>query len=189
MTKIKNAYKEGHGNIWNVLKHILPAVHGRTMPCPDELFALFKNHSLPRDATYFEYEYKKSAIAFLNEYDAGALPWTYSTGVKLELLNDNFTGTEIIKTIESLKNNKSPGFDSIPSEFIKLCKQELVELITTVTIYIIECSPDLWAESLRTPVFKNRRLDDTNNYRTVVSLYYRYLPKYLKPPSITVWYL
>ena len=53
MTKIENAYKEGHGNIWNVLKHISPAVHGRNMPYPDEFFALFKNISLPRDATYF----------------------------------------------------------------------------------------------------------------------------------------
>ena len=65
--------------------------------------------------------------------------------------------------------------DSIPSEFLKLCKQELVELITTVMNYIIECRsfPDLWAEGLYTPVFKNGRLDDTNNYRgiTVLSVF------------------
>ena len=90
-------------------KTISPAVHGRNMPCPDEFFALFKNLSLPGDATYFEYEYEESAIAFLNEYDAGALPRTYSNGVKLELLNDNFTDSEIIKTIESV----TPGHDQI----------------------------------------------------------------------------
>ena len=66
MTEIDNAYKEGHGNIWNVLKHITPAVHVRNMPCPDEFFALFNNLSLPRDAIYFKYEDEKSAIAFLN---------------------------------------------------------------------------------------------------------------------------
>ena len=148
MTKIENANKEGHGNIWNVLKHNSPAVHGRNMPCPDEFFALLKNHSPPRDATYFEYEYQKSAFAFLNEYDAGALPRTYSTGVKLELLNDNFTDSEIIMTIESLRNNTSPGLDSLPSEFIKLCKQELVELITTAMI--------IWLNAEASPIFRQK---------------------------------
>ena len=36
--------------------------------------------------------------------------------------------------------------------------------------YIIKCRsfPDLWEEGLRTPVFKNGRLDDTINYRGII---------------------
>ena len=95
--------------------------------------------------------------------------------VKLELLNDNFTVMEISKVVESLKNNKSPGLDSIPSEFIKFCKHELVDIITLILNYVIEYRefPDRWAEGLRTPIFKNGRVDDTDNYRgiTVLSVF------------------
>ena len=42
-------------------------------------------------------------IAFLNDYNNGALSLKSTNIVKLELLNDNFTVTEINKIIESLK--------------------------------------------------------------------------------------
>ena len=63
--------------------------------------------------------------------------------------------------------------DSIPSEFIKLCKHELVDIITLVLNYVVECRefPDHWAEALRTPVFKNGRVDDSDNYRGITVLF------------------
>ena len=145
------------------------------MPCPDEFFFKFRNLSLPRNASYFDYEYEKCAIAFLNDYDNGTISIKSVNDVKLELLNDNFTVMEISKVVESLKNNKSPGLDSIPSEFIKFCKHELVDIITLILNYVIEYRefPDRWAEGLRTPIFKNGRVDDTDNYRgiTVLSVF------------------
>ena len=142
------------------------------MPCPDEFFFMFRNISLPRKASYFDYEYEKCAIAFLNDYDNGTISMKSVNDVKLELLNDNFTVMEISKVVESLKNNKSPGLDSIPSEFIKFCKHELVDIITLILNYVIEYRefPDRWAEGLRTPVFKNGRVDDTDNYRGITTV-------------------
>ena len=131
--------------------------------------------SLPRNASYFDYEYEKCAIAFLNDYDNGSISIKSVNDVKLELLNDNFTVMEISKVVESLKNNKSPGLDCIPSEFIKFCKHELVDIITLILNYVIKYRefPDRWEEGLRTPVFKNGRVDDTDNYRgiTVLSVF------------------
>ena len=65
------------------------------------------------------------------------------------------------QVIESLKNNRSQGLDSIPSEFIKLCKHELNGMITLVLSYVIEYRefPDRSAEGIRTRVFKNGRVD------------------------------
>lgn len=175
ISRIENAFQEAHCKLWDVLKSVSSSAHAQNMPCPGDFFVLFRNLSLPRDACYFDYKYEKCAIAFLNDYDNGKLSMKLTNEVKLELLNDNFTVTEINKTIELLKNNKSPGLDSIPSEFIKLCKHELVDIITVVLNYIIECRdfPDLWAEGLRTPIFKNGRVENTDNYRgiTVLSVF------------------
>ena len=146
LARIENAFREGKCELWNVLKNVSPSAHAQNMPCPDEFFFIFRNLSLPRNASYFDYEYEKCAIAFLNDYDNGTISIKSVNDVKLELLNDNFTVMEISKVVESLKNNKSPGLDSIPSEFIKFCKHELVDIITLILNYVIEYRefPDRW---------------------------------------------
>ena len=92
--------------------------------------------------------------------------------LKPRIINDSFTESEISDTIDSLKNNKGPGIDLIPGEFIKIRKLELVPLITGALNYIISNRdyPDWWAEGLRSPVFKSDLIKDTNNYRGIIVL-------------------
>ena len=56
-------------------------------------------------------------------------------GCKLQIINDNFTEKEKRDTIDSLKNNKSPGNNLLPAEFIKACRAELLPLITEALNY------------------------------------------------------
>ena len=51
-------------------------------------------------------------------------------GFKLQIKNDNLTEKEKSDTINSSKNNKSPGNNILPAEFIKACEAELLPLIT-----------------------------------------------------------
>ena len=90
-------------------------------------------------------------------------------GNEIELLNDYFTLEEISIAIDSLKNNKSPGADYIPPEFIKICKSELQEDITNLFNYIIEKRefPERWAEGIKSAIFKKGSRLFTNNYRGV----------------------
>ena len=43
---------------------------------------------------------------------------------------------------------------------------------TLVLNYVVKCRefPDHWAEGLRTPVFKNGRVDDSDNYRGITAI-------------------
>ena len=90
----------------------------------------------------------------------------------MENFNRNFTVEEIDSIICSLKQNKAPGIDQIPAEFIKHCKTDLLEDITGVLNYIIEQRefPDIWAEGIRTPVFKAGMSNMPENYRGITVL-------------------
>ena len=124
---------------------------------------------------YFDSDYEKCAIAFLDKYDSDLTISSNYTQLEMQILNDNFTVPEISDIIDKLKNNKSPGSYLIPVEFIKTCKPELLSLITDVLNSIINSRdfPDIWAEGIRTPVSKNDRIADENNYRgiTVLSVF------------------
>ena len=112
---------------------------------------------------------------FLEKYDNGDIPRHDSDKLKIQIINDNFTRNEISDTIDSIKNNKSPGVDLLPAEFIKGCKAELLPLVTDVLNYIINNGDfiHIWAEGLRSPVFKTGEITNRNNYRgiTVLSVF------------------
>ena len=52
-------------------------------------------------------KYEQCGIV-LNDYDHGTISLPSISDVKLEMLNENFTVTEITNIIESLKNNIFP---------------------------------------------------------------------------------
>ena len=73
----------------------------------------------------------------------------------------------------SLKNNKSPGVDNIPAEFLKHnTSDNLVKDITLLFNYILESAefPDFWCEGLRNPIFKSGSRCAANNYRGITVL-------------------
>ena len=131
---------------------------------------LFQNLALPRDADYFIYQYEKCAIDFLTEYDNGNIQPNIE--LKVVMLNDNFTTSEISAPIGSLKNDKSPGLDCIPSEFIKVYQYELLD-VPSVALNCIIDFPDSWAEGLGLPVFRSGRMNECQNFRgiTVLSVF------------------
>ena len=53
------------------------------------------------------------------------------------IINDNITVMEVEGAIDFLKNNKGPGVDGIPSEFIEICKFNLSSDFAPVLNYII----------------------------------------------------
>ena len=92
--------------------------------------------------------------------------------MEYEILNSNFTVDEINASINTLRNNKSPGIDCIPSEFWKHCRDIISEDITELFNYIIETRefPETRAEGLRSPIFKSGVKMETCNYRGITVL-------------------
>ena len=74
--------------------------------------------------------------------------------------------------IDTLKNNKSPGDDCIPAEFLKCSKNYVIEPITNTLNYIIECRrfPDAWSSSIKLPIFKAGDRNIVDNYRGITIL-------------------
>ena len=128
-----------------------------------------------READYFNYDYEKCAVDFLSKYDNGDLHMYKADALKLQIMNDNFTVSEISDVIDSLKNIKAPGNDLIPAELIKSCKLKLLPVFTSLLDYIIDMRdfPEVWAESIRSPIYKSGAINDRNNYRgiTVLSVF------------------
>ena len=78
----------------------------------------------------------------------------------------------ILSRPQCVKNNKSPGMDSIPAEFIKTCKSTSCPDISLVLNHIIRLQdfPKLWTEGLRTAVFESGCRLNTGNYRGITIL-------------------
>ena len=91
---------------------------------------------------------------------------------KNTIINDHFTIPEIENAIDYLKNNKAPGIDNIPAEFIKHCKSMLSQPITDVLNYIIDKRdfPECWAEGLRSAIYKSGGKEIHENYRGITIL-------------------
>jgi hypothetical protein len=81
--------------------------------------------------------------------------------LKLDILNRNIEHDEVAFVIKTLKNNKSPGLDGIPAEYIKNLQEHHTDFITTLFNYIIEkrTYPDKWAEGLRIPIPKKMMIN------------------------------
>ena len=161
--------------MWKIISQTVNSKVPQNIPSPDQFFNHFRTLTAGCTDKYFDYDYEKCAIAFLDEYDSFPTTSSNYTQLEVQIINDNFTVTEISDIIDKLKNNKSPGSDLIPVEFIKTCKAELLSLIMAVLNYIINSRdfPNIWAEGIRTPVSKNDRITDENNYRgiTVLSVF------------------
>ena len=111
------------------------------------------------------------ARAFLDRYDKTGIT-NFDSEIETYMINMNFSEDEISSAIDTLKSIKSPGLDAIPAGFIKHCKDILSQDITTIVNYIIEERnfPDMWAESLRSAVFKSGKRSLVNNNRGITIL-------------------
>ena len=144
-------------------------------PEAHEFYDYFLKTSETTDEPFFNKQLESEVKAFLDQYDDGEVGSQNQTPLEMEILNSNFTVQEVEAAIDYLKNNKSPGCDNIPAEFIKYCKEILLQDLTIIYNYIIESRdfPDIWAEGLRSVIFKAGQKNLVKNYRgiTVLSIF------------------
>jgi hypothetical protein len=114
----------------------------------------------------FDREFEKECLDFLNKFDTDN---SHKCDVTSELLNSNFTETELDATLMSLKDNKSSGIDGIPAEVFKYTQDVLGDTLLTLLNYVLTKGvyPDTWAEGLISPVHKAGSQQDANNYRRI----------------------
>lgn len=76
---------------------------------------------------------------------------------------------EVESIINNLKTDSAPGYDNIPTKFIKLAKNDLIPIITQICILCFQLGifPDLLKCSIIHPVHKGGTKDDINNYRPI----------------------
>ena len=87
-----------------------------------------------------------------------------------ESLNRPFTSEEIQKCIGKLKNSKSPGFDNILNEHIKLTKDLMTPMYVTLFNVVLNTGniPEKWLIGKIKPIYKNKGdILDPENYRPI----------------------
>ena len=96
-------------------------------------------------------------------------PITMETIYGPEVMVENPTLVEIKEAIKSLKNNKSPGKDTIPAEIWKYGGEILEEKIYNLilSIWKEERIPEMWEEGIIIPLHKKGDRLVCNNYRGI----------------------
>ena len=171
LESIKCAYKNDKHSMWGVLKDV-DRNDKITVELSDaQFYEYFKDISSANDSDYFNAKCEHGALLFLKEY-TNHKPCNYDSDLEKFFINQNFSTGDIKSAIDALKNNKSPGIDAIPAEFVKHCKDILAEDISMALNYVIEeqSFSDNWAKGLRPVVFKSGKHDIVSNYRGITIL-------------------
>ena len=87
-----------------------------------------------------------------------------------EALNRDFTASEIERGIQKLKNSKSPGFDGIKNEYIKLSKEKKLPVYVSLFSSILRSGaiPEQWSIGKIKPIFINSGdRNDPDHYRPI----------------------
>jgi hypothetical protein len=77
--------------------------------------------------------------------------------------------SEVNSTLMSLKSDSSPGWDNIPTRFLKVAARIVVPIITHLTNLCIRKGtfPAALKRSIVTPVYKSGERDNVSNYRPI----------------------
>ena len=169
--KLESAFTKSPNDMWKALAQISKNFSGNC-PTGDEFVSHYEKLSVAPEHETFDDSYEKEVEIFLEKYDSKEILPANTNELELFTLNADFTTDEISSCIDSLKNNKSAGIDMIPAEFIKACKDELLEDITMILNYIIdnENFPEQWSEGIRSSLHKAGSKLDTGNYRGITVL-------------------
>lgn len=76
---------------------------------------------------------------------------------------------EVHSVLMNLKSDSAPGWDNIPTNFLKRARNEVVPIITHLANLCFSKGifPSLLKESIVTPIYKSGDGDDVNNYRPI----------------------
>ena len=86
------------------------------------------------------------------------------------LLNDEITEREILDAIKGLKNNKSPGLDSVFNEYLKNSPLYLIRILHRLFNLVLDTGiiPENWTIGIIKPVYKNKGNNlDPDNLRAI----------------------
>ena len=75
----------------------------------------------------------------------------------------DFTITkELLLALSKLSTSKSSGTDTVTAEMLKSGKDYLIDPLLRLVNYVFSTgiAPDVWNESLLTPIYKNRIVSD-----------------------------
>ena len=173
--KIEQIFMHNKSDMWGNFNNICQAQFSSDEPTASEFYDHFSKMAQAPNELFFNKEFYRHVKDFLRRYDNGELDNSYDNDLELEILNSNFTVEDVEAAIDCLKNNKSPGCDCIPAEFVKYCKTLISEDFTTVFNYIIESRDlsEVWAEGLRSGIYKAGPRKLVGNYRgiTVLSIF------------------
>ena len=84
-----------------------------------------------------------------------------------------FTLEEVIQSLRRIRNNKSPGFDSIINELLKNSPKNVLKLVVALFNIILHTGrvPTQWCIGIISPLYKNKSSHDyPNNYRGITLL-------------------
>ena len=80
---------------------------------------------------------------------------------------------EVIQLLRRIRNNKSPGFDSIINEFLKNSPKSVLKLVASLFNIILHTGrvTTQWCIGIILPLYKDKGShDDPNNYRGITLL-------------------
>ena len=156
INETENAFVNNKCDMWRTLSHIGNFQGPTSQPEAREFFEHFSRMSNAPDEPIFNKEFEATIKSVLDKYEHSKLSLSGHNIMEMDVLNSNFTVQETEAAIDYLKNNKSPGCDNIPADFIKFSKEILSDDFTTIYNYIIESRdfPEIWAEGLRSAIFK-----------------------------------
>lgn len=94
------------------------------------------------------------------------------------------TGSEVLRTIQNLQNNKSKSYDSITTDCVKKIAFNLVDILTILINRCFETGtfPDCLKIAVIVPIHKKGSRSDPNNYRPIslLSIFSKIIEKLLK---------
>ena len=149
---INKTLKNDKSNIWKVLNKITPSNTDINMPNGDKFYNHFNQLSnLKRNKTS-DYQYEEKAIKYLEDDKSTMSPAV--NPIEFDILNRNFTASEIKSSILSLKSNKALCIDYILDEFLNAGVDIISYDIAELFNYMIEDRnfPERWAIGLRSPI-------------------------------------
>ena len=168
--KVEYTMIHDRSNLWPVIKNLSNKQDSRNIPTRNEFYNFFYQLSNPKQNDLFDYSYETEAIQYLNSKD-NFIPYTVYSN-ESDIINRNFTVSEVEAAIDYLKNGKSAGIDCIPPEFIKASKSSISQDLCHIFNYIIENRdfPSDWAVGLRSAIHKTGVKSSTLNYRGITVL-------------------
>ena len=155
--KIEETFKTDRSNLWKVLNKLSPSTNNTNMPSNNAFFRHFKGMAQHRYDHNFDYDYELEAIKYLKNTRTD-IPLSICS-VEHDILNRNFTVDEIKSSINSLRNNKSPGIDCIPAEFLKHCRDVISDDITIQLYHRKRWLSRNLGRRFAQPYFQNRTQD------------------------------